>query len=104
MGRKTVCERKRCCVTCGALVTRPNHEYHKRFCETCKLNKDLGHQCYMQPLKDELPPSDGVLYVFYNFETTQNTRYSHDATLHVPNLVCMQQFCSQCEVVEADDC
>jgi hypothetical protein len=49
----------------------------------------------MQPLKDESLPSDGVLYVFYDFETTQNTRYSDGvATLHVPNLVCLQQFCS----------
>ena len=47
----------------------------------------------MRPLKDEAPPSDGVLYVFYDFETTQNTRFSDgDATLHVPNLVCLQQF------------
>jgi hypothetical protein len=55
----------------------------------------------MQPLKDKSPPSDGVLYVVYDFETTQNTRYlDGDATLHVPNLVCFQQFCSQCEDVE----
>ena len=26
--------------------------------------------------------------------------YSDKATLHVPDLVCMQQFCSQCEDVE----
>jgi hypothetical protein len=67
-GRKTVCERKRCCVTCGALVTRGNHEFYKRFCETCKRNKEVGHLCYMKPLKDKSPPSDGVLYVFYDFE------------------------------------
>ena len=35
------------------------------------------------------------------FEITQNTRYlDGDATLHVPNLVCLQQFCSTCEDVE----
>jgi len=44
----------------------------------------------MRPLKDELP-SDGckVLYVFYDFETTQNTKYSEKATLHVPDLACV---------------
>jgi len=52
---------------------------------------------------DSLPPaSDKVLYVFYYFETTQNTDYTAEAKLHVPNLVCVQQFCSRCEVVE--DC
>ena len=52
----------------------------------------------MRPLKNVLPACDGVLYVFYDFETTQNT----GAGLHVPNLVCLQQFCSACENVERD--
>ncbi len=56
----------------------------------------------MQPLKNVLPSSDGVLYVFYDFETTQNTRYCDTAKEHVPNLVCIQQFCSRCEGIE--DC
>jgi ribosomal protein S27AE len=55
----------------------------------------------MRRLKIRSPPSEGVLYVFYHFETTQNTRYSIGvATLHVPNLVFLQQFCSQCEDAE----
>jgi len=37
--------------------------------------------------------------VFYYFGTTQDTRISDSATLHVPNLVCLQQFCSQCEML-----
>jgi len=57
----------------------------------------------MKPLKDVLPnTSDKVLYVFYDFETTQYTKYFDKATLHVPDLVCVQQFCSQCE--DAKDC
>ena len=35
--------------------------------------------------------------LFYDFETTQNTRFTDTATEHVPNLVCVQQFCSLCE-------
>jgi len=57
----------------------------------------------MKPLKDVLlDSSDKDLYVFYDFESTQNTKYSDKATLHVPELVCVQQFCSQCE--DAEDC
>jgi hypothetical protein len=37
---------------------------------------------------------------FYDFEATQNSRFSKTATLNVPNLVCLQQFCSRCEVIE----
>ena len=57
----------------------------------------------MRPLKDALPTGgDRVLYVFYDFQTTQNTRYSENATVPVTNVVCVQHFCSQCEGVE--DC
>jgi hypothetical protein len=54
----------------------------------------------MQPLKNVFPPSDEVLYVFYDFESTQNTRYSHIATVHVSNLIRIKQFCSGCESSE----
>jgi len=60
----------------------------------------------MGPPKDALPPAgDKVLYVFYDFETSQNTEFADEAKLHVPNLVCVQQFCSRCEDAEdASDC
>jgi hypothetical protein len=51
----------------------------------------------MQPLKNVLTSGDGVLFVFYDFEKTQDTQYSDTARLHVPNLVCIQQCCSRCE-------
>jgi len=52
----------------------------------------------MKPLLNELPRSDNVLFVFYDFETTQDTKISDSATVHIPNLVCLQQFCSLCEM------
>ena len=37
--------------------------------------------------------SDKIIYVFYDFETTQNTRYTDEAYLHVPNFVlCSSSF------------
>ena len=36
----------------------------------------------MQLLKNVLPSSNGVLYVFYDFETTQKARYSDTAKVH----------------------
>jgi len=45
----------------------------------------------MRPLKDAFPDAcDKVLYVFYDFETTQNTRNSDKATIHVPNFVWLE--------------
>jgi hypothetical protein len=52
----------------------------------------------MATLKNELPSGDNVLFVFYDFESTQDTNVSDLATLHVPNLVCLQQFCTTCEM------
>jgi len=103
--KKSVCERKRCCATCGWVVTHENHECNKRFCENCNKNRDVDHLCYMRPLKDALPyAGDKVFYVLYDFETTQNTKYPDKATLHVPNLVCFKQFCLRCEEKEDGDC
>ena len=90
-------------MTCGELfVSGKPHECVNLYCEVCTANRVFRHLCYMQPLKNMLPPSDGVVYVFYDFETTQNTRFSETAKEHVPNLVCIQQFCSRCESI--DDC
>jgi len=60
----------------------------------------------MQPLKDEMPSADNVLFVFYDFETTQDTKISETAKLHVPMLVCLQQFSTACEMQDEDvrDC
>jgi len=89
--KNSVCERKWCCATCLLLVTDARHECKKVFCVNCQQKKDVGHLCYMRPLKNWLPDaSDKVLYVFYDFETTQNTQYSDKATLHVPDLVSVQ--------------
>ena len=43
--------------------------------------------------------SESVLYVFYDFETTHDTKRSDTTNEHVPNLVCLQQFCSKCEKI-----
>ena len=82
-------------------ITQRNvQEWNKRYCETYKQKKDIGHLCYIQQKKKELPPSDEVLCVLYDFQTTENTRYTHTATVHIPNLVCVQQLCLRCYSVE----
>ena len=78
--KKAVCERKRQCGTCGDLdVSGRPHECGKRYYDVCIANREVGHLCCMQPLNNVLPSSERVLYVFYDFETTQNTRYSETA-------------------------
>jgi hypothetical protein len=74
-----------------------NHECYKRYCSHCLKNRELGHSCFMSPVSDRAPRCDKVLFVFYDFETTQNTKCTDTSFEHVPNLVCVQQFCAVCE-------
>jgi len=84
-------------------MTRKNHECFKPFCANCNKNMEINHFCYMQPLKNELPSADDVLFVFCDFETTQDAKISETAKLHVPILICVQQFCTACEMQDEDD-
>ena len=95
--RKTVCEKKRNCADGGGPLTRKKHECYKPYSKNCIQNEKIGHLCYMRPLSNELPRRDNVLFVFFDFETTQDTIFTDSATVLFPNLVCLQQFCSLCE-------
>jgi hypothetical protein len=51
----------------------------------------------MAPLSDKAPRSDNVLYGFYDFDATQDTKCTDTSYEHVPNLLCVQQFCAEFE-------
>ena len=51
----------------------------------------------MRSLVNVPASSKRVLYVFYDFETTQDTKLSDRKKEQVSNLVCLQQICSKCE-------
>ena len=92
---KPVCIHKRNCAKCNSLINpRNKHECFKQYCSFRKQNREAGHYCYMRPLLNELLRSDNVLFVFYDFETTQDTRLPESSTVHIPNLLCIQHFCS----------
>jgi len=100
IGKKTVCEKKKNCTTCNKFIMGNKHECFKPYCSSCNQNREIGHFCFMTPLKNELPRSDDVLFVFYDFETTQDTKFSEDANEHVPILACAQHFCSTCDTLD----
>jgi hypothetical protein len=64
---------------------------------------EINHLCYMQSLKNEVPSADDVLIFFYDFETTKVTKISETAKLLLPILVCLQQFCTACEMQDEED-
>jgi hypothetical protein len=75
---KCIFERVRLCGMCNELIIIDRnvrkHEYFKKHCTNCYCNIETGHLCYMAPLLPEMSSSDKVLYVFFDFETTQNTK------------------------------
>jgi hypothetical protein len=85
-------------VLCNRFITGKKHECFKPYCKNCDQNKEVGHFCYIKPLKNELPRNDDALFVFYDFETTQDTKVSDKTNVHSPMLVCLQQFCTACEM------
>jgi len=93
--RKNYVNRKNVAVSAVSLSSRKTR-LNKQWCEKCKENEEVGHLCFMRPLRKVLPASDRVLFLFQDIQTTQNTEYSDSATVHVPNLVCLQQICSIC--------
>jgi len=96
--RKPVCSQKRNCGKCNSLIgPMYKHECFKQYCSFSQQNREAGRLCYMYPLKNELPRSDNVLFAFYDFETTQDTRLTTSATVHIPKFVCLQHFCALCE-------
>jgi len=95
---KPVYMQKRNCAKCNSLILRRHkHECFKQYCSFYQQNREAGHYSYMRPLANELPRSDNVLFVFYYFETTQDTKLTESASVHIPNLVCLQHFCVDCE-------
>lgn len=59
---------------------------------------DREHLCYMQPFKKGQKKGEKYLFVFYDFESRQDTLLEGSETeyKHVPTLCVVQQFCTQC--------
>jgi hypothetical protein len=72
--KKTLCESKRCCALCGANTSDSKHECNKVYCKNCASIREVGHLCVMAPLQNQPRSIHNVLFVFYEFETTQDTR------------------------------
>jgi hypothetical protein len=64
----------------------------------CDQNKEVSYFCYMKLLKNKLPRSDDVLFVTYDSENTLDKKFSDKANVHIPIPVCLQQFCTVCEM------
>jgi hypothetical protein len=75
------------------------------YCRICKENPPTPHYCYISSLKKK-ENSNETLYIFYDFETTQNEliENSNGKFRHTPNLCVAFQLCNKCpEIVNVID-
>ena len=100
-GEGSVCSHLRICSTCKTVLdlnyeSGQNHRCGYPYCKACSDYKPFGHHCYMKPNKSK--PPQRYMFIFYDFECTQNTPYVHKPTSyeHVPNVCCVQQVCNKC--------
>ena len=97
---KLVCQWRQVRRNCSYLVSCDSkHECYKKVCTFCNKKQPLGHLCYVVPLKPS-KLSNKYLYAFLNTECTQDLETRDGSFQHVPNLICAQQMCCQCEAVE----
>ena len=97
---KLVCQWRQVCRNCSYLVTGySKHECNKTFCTNCNKKQPSGHFCYVAPLTAS-KISDKYMYVFFDTEYTQDLARDDGSFGHIPNLICAQQMCSECQTVD----
>ena len=99
---KKVCDIVRMCQNCMRIVNvyLSKHECGIGFCRHCQKSHAINDVCFMQPVIAK-PNKKKYLYIFYDFETRQDTPYGESARVHVPNLCVAHQVCTDC--IDIDD-
>jgi len=100
---KSVCDVYKFCELCCRSYTlfknRKPHICQEIFCNNCRSHVPKGHKCYIRKIKNSLPSTDDKLLVYFDIESTINTRISNnnsDGTLHICNLIIAHSHCGKC--------
>lgn len=112
----SICDRVKRCAECNEHIHRANlkqpHQCGFFECRTCKkIVEKENHLCYMQKIgddddDDEIRVNDNnvkadkieqiPIFVFYDFECTQEKKISESIFEHEPNLVIAHVTCDEC--------
>ena len=100
-----VCDVVRLCENCLKIVNTQHgqHECGISFCKQCSKRLAFNDACFMQFVGGgkNLKAEKKFLYIFYDFETRQNTSYGENARIHMPNICVAHQVCTDC--IDVDD-
>ena len=97
---REVCDVVRLCENYLKIVNKQHgqHESGISFCKQCLKRHVFNDACFMQPVGGgkNLKAKKKFLYIFYDFETRQDTPYGENARIHVSNRCVAYQVCTDC--------
>lgn len=98
---KPLCDTLKKCIHCKFTYIQAKaskHVCNTSYCKTCKLYRKSDHLCFMQPYETRRKVNTKFLYIFYDFECTQNITLGESTNkfLHIPNLCIAHQTCNSC--------
>uniref|UniRef100_A0ABD2WZ65 DNA-directed DNA polymerase n=1 Tax=Trichogramma kaykai TaxID=54128 RepID=A0ABD2WZ65_9HYME len=100
-----LCDVVKICQKCFAVTNtlRDSHECGLHYCAHCKTKHSPNELCFMQPIKEAERNNSKYLYIFFDFETRQDSAYKNHSTttVHIPTLCIAHQVCSDC--IQDDD-
>ncbi|KAJ8018899.1 hypothetical protein HOLleu_42863 [Holothuria leucospilota] len=96
---KSTCDRVKRCDGCGKSV-KDQHECGLAYCRACQTKMSIGHQCFMQPIRQKCREPDDVIqgFLFFDFECRQEDVCTDDsqALQHIPNFCVVHRVCDAC--------
>lgn len=94
--KNTVCQQVKQCLDClSTYKANRIHTCEEIYCKSCNKHQPQGHLCYIK-VNRGMPPSKGMLFVFYDLEARQDQEGATGDKIHVPNLCVFQQRCESC--------
>lgn len=96
-----VCSNVKICGTCYRgykMNARKPHTCDSKYCRICCKDQPIRHECYMPVTAVKESSGGKELFIFYDFECTQDKSFQDDRTKfqHKPNLCVVQVACSVC--------
>lgn len=98
---KCICSKLKKCPTCFLTYTvgKSRHICNTVYCETCREYLNRDHKCYVQSYVTKRKDDQSYLFVYYDFECTQDTFFSDytNKFIHLPNLCVINLVCTACK-------
>ena len=108
---KSICDTLKICQKCERFTDTDvaPHFCNSSYCKFCKDYREYNHLCFIKPIENKQKvkkTNKRTIFIFYDFETTQETEVSENTFLHKVNFCVAQKVCSEClnEKFDMNEC